>query len=160
MTRINYGILPKHLPDKLLLAEHREIKRIPKVYEKSLKSGSIDRIPKSFTLGTGHVLYFINKPSCTYHRYLALYNECLLRGFKVENYSNNWYIYKLYPIKDASVKPNYDDIQLIINRIIDRIIQFKDPILRYEGKPYSKWEFINLLKSKYDKSSYNNYNNI
>lgn len=156
MTRINYGILPKHLPDKLLLAEHREIKRVPKVYEKALKSGSINKIPESFTLGTGHVLYFIDKPSYTYARYIDLYRECISRGFKVENYSNNWYIYKLYPIKDTSIKPNHRDIQLIIGRIIDRVFQFKYPILRYGGQPYSKWEFINLLKIQYGKQS--NYN--
>lgn len=157
MTRINYGILPKHLPDKLLLAEHREIKRIPKVYEKALKSGSINRIPKSFTLGIGHVLYFIDKPSYTYHRYISIYNECLLRGFKVEDYSNNWYIYKLHPIKDTSKRASYKEVQIIINRLIDRAVQFKYPTLRYEGLPYSKWEFINLLKEKYGKETYHNY---
>ena len=29
MTRINVGILPKELSNKHLIAEHREIKRIP-----------------------------------------------------------------------------------------------------------------------------------
>ena len=38
MTRINCGIPPEELSDKHLLAEHREIKRIPncKEYQKSL----------------------------------------------------------------------------------------------------------------------------
>lgn len=147
MTRVNFGINPKYLPDKLLLAEHREIKRIPKVYEKALISGSINKIPDKFTLGKGHVLFFINKPSYTYSRYIDLYNECLYRGFKVENYSNNWYIYKLYKIKDSSIKPNKRDLNIIIERIIDRVIKFKEPILRYNGIPYSKWEFINLFKT-------------
>lgn len=151
MTRVNYGILPKHLPDKLLLAEHREIKRIPKVYEKALKSGSIDKIPDNFTLGKGHVLYFINKPSYTYSRYLALHRECVLRGFKVENYSNNWYIYKLFPIKDTSTTPKPQDLSIIIERILGRVIQFRDPILRFSGIPYSKFEFINLLHKEYGK---------
>lgn len=151
MTRINYGILPKHLPDKLLLAEHREIKRIPKAYDKAIQSGSIHKIPKKFTLGKGHVLFFIDKPSYTYCRYLDLYRECINRGFKVENYSNNWYIYKLYHIKDASIEPNKYDIQIIIDRLISRVIQYKDPILRFNGVPYSKLEFINLLKSNYGK---------
>lgn len=152
MTRINYGILPKHLPDKLLLAEHREIKRIPKVFEKALISGSIHNIPKHFTLGKGHVLYFINKPSYTYSRYLDLHKECLSRGFHVEDYSNNWYIYKLHKIKDASTKPKDKDIQLIVNRIVDRVTQFRDPILRFNGIPYSKWEFINQLYKHYGQS--------
>ena len=29
MTRINSGIVPQHLADKMLLAEHRELPRIP-----------------------------------------------------------------------------------------------------------------------------------
>lgn len=147
MTRINYGIHPSLLPDKLLLAEHREIKRIPKVFEKSIKSGSIKRIPKNFTLGKGHVLFFIDKPSYTYSRYLDLYKECLSRGFNVENYSNNWYIYKLYRINDSSTKPNKKDLGIIIDRLITRVIGFKDPILRFNGMPYSKWEFINSLNT-------------
>lgn len=149
MTRINFGIKPKHLPDKLLLAEHREIKRIPKVYEKALISGSINKIPNTFTLGTGHVLFFIDKPSYTYNRYRELHKECISRGFNVEDYSNNWYIYKLYRIKDTSIKPSYENTQLIIDRIISRVIQFRDPILRFNGQPYSKWEFINTLYEHY-----------
>lgn len=146
MTRVNYGINPKILPDKLLLAEHREIKRIPKVFEKSLVSGSIDKIPEKFTLGKGHVLYFINKPSYTYSRYIELYQECISRGFLVENYSNNWYIYKLHRIVDSSTRPNKRDLEIIIDRLITRTIGFKEPVLRLNGKPYSKWEFINNLK--------------
>jgi hypothetical protein len=34
MTRINTGIPPKELTDKHLLAEHREIKRIPNCIKK------------------------------------------------------------------------------------------------------------------------------
>lgn len=150
MTRINYGILPKHLPDKLLLAEHREIKRIPKVFEKALSSGSINKIPKQFTLGKGHVLYFIDKPYYTYNRYRELYKECISRGFQVEDYSNNWYIYKLHKLEYTSIKPKDKDLKIIIDRIISRVIQFKDPILRFNGKPYSKWEFINDLKRYYE----------
>lgn len=151
MTRINYGILPKHLPDKLLLAEHREIKRIPNVFLKALKSGSISKIPDKFTLGKGHVLYFIDKPSYTYSRYLDLYNECIKRGFNVENYSNNWYVYKLNHIKDTRTKPSKRDISIIIDRLIERVIQYKEPIVRFSGIQYSKLEFINLLKSQYGK---------
>jgi hypothetical protein len=81
MTRINVAILPKELPDKLLLAEHREITRIPN----SVKSGraNLTNIPMNFTLGTGHVKFFYNKLLYLKNRYVSLYKECVLRGFNV-----------------------------------------------------------------------------
>jgi hypothetical protein len=59
MTRINVGIDPKTLNRQMLIAEHREIKRIPNV----IKSGrfSMTNQPSEFTLGTGHVKFFYDK---------------------------------------------------------------------------------------------------
>lgn len=62
MTRINLGVPVRNLTDEHLLAEHREIKRIPNAYLVALRSGSIDKVPKKFCLGRGHVLFFIDKP--------------------------------------------------------------------------------------------------
>lgn len=83
MTRINVGIEPKELPDKLLLAEHREITRIPN----AVKSGraKLDTIPFKFRLGKGHVKFFYNKLKYLYCRYVELYSECKRRKFKVTN---------------------------------------------------------------------------
>lgn len=88
MTRINVGILPGELPDKLLIAEHREIKRIPNV----VKSGrfSLANQPKSFTLGTGHVKFFYSRLLFLKERYKELHDECLFRGFNVQNYISAW----------------------------------------------------------------------
>ena len=59
MTRVNTGISPFELPTKLLLAELREIKRIPNL----VKSGKFSLIgqPPEFTLGKGHVKFFYDK---------------------------------------------------------------------------------------------------
>jgi deoxyribonuclease (pyrimidine dimer) len=88
MTRINVGILPEELPNKLLIAEHREIKRIPNV----VKSGkfSLANQPKSFTLGTGHVKFLYSRLLYLRNRYEAIYGECLKRGFNVTNYTSAW----------------------------------------------------------------------
>jgi hypothetical protein len=88
MTRINVGILPEELPNKLLIAEHREIKRIPNV----VKSGkfSLANQPKSFTLGTGHVKFLYSRLLYLRKRYEAIYVECLKRGFNVTNYISAW----------------------------------------------------------------------
>jgi deoxyribonuclease (pyrimidine dimer) len=116
MTRINIGINPKILSNKHLIAEHREIKRIPN----SIKSGKaiIKNIPNKFTLGVGHVKFFYDKLGYLHNRYLSLYNECIARGFSVASYEESFndlpkYLYKNY-------NPTSEDISIIIERLIER----------------------------------------
>jgi deoxyribonuclease (pyrimidine dimer) len=116
MTRINVGVLPIELPDKLLLAEHREIKRIPNV----VKSGrfSLANQPKSFTLGTGHVKFLYNRLLYLRKRYEAIHTECLIRGFNVTNYISAW-----DGVSDefmGDYAPTEHDRELIIERITSK----------------------------------------
>lgn len=88
MTRINCGIEPAELTNKHLIAEHREIKRIPNCVSRgrfNLKS-----IPKEFTLGKGHVAFFYNKLKYLKDRYEEIYKECKSRNFNVSYYGNAW----------------------------------------------------------------------
>lgn len=113
MTRINVGIDPRELPSKLLLAEHRELKRIP--------NGIVDRIyhisgiPSSFTLNTGHIKFFLNKVKYLERRYKALYEECLNRDFLVTNYSSAFYNVPEYLMNDYI--PKDIDRTLLVERI-------------------------------------------
>ena len=88
MTRINVGIQPSELTNRHLLAEHREIKRVPNV----IKSGryNLDGMPSKFCLGTGHVKFFYNKLEYLRHRYRSLHIECLQRKFNVQCYDEAW----------------------------------------------------------------------
>jgi deoxyribonuclease (pyrimidine dimer) len=88
MTRINASIEPEELPSKLLLAELREVKRIPNV----IKSGrySMNGQPKQFTLNKGHVKFFYNKNGYLLSRYTKLRLEALKRGFNVQDFSGAW----------------------------------------------------------------------
>ena len=88
MTRINVGILPRELSNKHLIAEHREIKRIPNCISKG--KYNMDGQPNRFKLGTGHVKFFYDKLSYLKDRYVLLYTECVRRGFNVQNYINAW----------------------------------------------------------------------
>jgi deoxyribonuclease (pyrimidine dimer) len=88
MTRINVGICPTELTDKHLLAEHREIKRIPNCIAKG--KYNMEGIPDKFKLGTGHVKFFYNKLLYLKHRYVRLYYECIKRGFNVQYYLAAW----------------------------------------------------------------------
>jgi hypothetical protein len=79
---------PKELSNKHLIAEHREIKRIPN----AIRSGKaiVKDIPAKFTLGKGHVKFFYDKLLFLKVRYEELYRECINRGFKVTYYGNAW----------------------------------------------------------------------
>ncbi len=88
MTRINADIPVKELVGKHLLAEHREIKRIPN----TIVSGKakIENIPTEFKLGAGHVKFFYDKQTFLLRRYKQLYAECVERGYNVTNYESCW----------------------------------------------------------------------
>jgi len=88
MTRINVGILPKELSNKHLIAEHREIKRIPNCVSKGRYN--MNNKPNRFKLGEGHVKFFYDKLSYLKDRYVLLYTECMRRGFNVQNYIGAW----------------------------------------------------------------------
>ena len=109
MTRINIGIPPAELVNKHLIAEHREIKRIPNCIAKG--KYNMDGIPKRFKLGTGHVKFFYNKLLYLKNRYISLYNECIKRGFNVQNYINAWDNVPKELMNDYKVKAN--DIRII-----------------------------------------------
>jgi len=116
MTRINVGIPPRELSDKHLIAEHREIKRIPNM----INSGKarVEGIPAKFTLGTGHVKFFYNKLYYLKRRYLEIYGECRLRGFNVQHYASAWDNCPDHLMNDFN--PAQEDIELIRQRIKER----------------------------------------
>lgn len=113
MTRINVGIPPKNLPRELLIAEHREITRIPN----AVKSGKakIENIPKKFKLGTGHVKFFYTRLGYLKKRYEELYNECMNREYNVTDKSDAFS--DLPECYMGDYTPTDEDKQLIIERI-------------------------------------------
>lgn len=119
MTRINSGIYPRELPTKLLLAEHREIKRIPNAIIKG--RFSLMGRPERFCLGRGHVRFFYDKLLYLTHRYLGIYDECLKRAFDVQYYGESFLNAKrLYPELYNPYTETEDDRRLIISRIRER----------------------------------------
>jgi hypothetical protein len=84
MTRINL-VNPKELSQLHLIAEYREISRLPKNLDKSLnrkgKPFSLTEIPTEYTLGKGHVKFFFCRMLFLKKRYEALIAEMLSRGY-------------------------------------------------------------------------------
>ena len=116
MTRINYGILPSELSTKHLIAEHREIKRIPN----TVAQGRFNMVgqPDEFKLGTGHVKFFYDKLLYLKKRYEALYAECKRRNYKVTYYGDAWNDIPSYLMNDYS--PTQRDVDIIKERIKQR----------------------------------------
>jgi deoxyribonuclease (pyrimidine dimer) len=115
MTRIN-TVPVSELSGKHLIAEHREIKRIPN----AIRSGKaiVKNIPEQFTLGTGHVKFFYDKVLWLKNRYLELYQECLRRGYNVTSYVDSF-----DGINDDLMndwQPTAASIELIRERIKER----------------------------------------
>jgi deoxyribonuclease (pyrimidine dimer) len=143
MTRINVGIPPQALTDQHLLAEHREIKRLPAVFAKNPNPTGI---PAEFTLGTGHVKFFLDKGKYTLNRYKLIYAECIRRGFEVTNYSLNWEIYKQYPKHNKDYRSTKEAAELLIERISERLRGSKQKP-RYYKKEIAVIDAMELLSS-------------
>lgn len=131
MTRVNAGIPVKKLSDQHLLAEHREIKRIP-------RTKFTGKVPERFTLGKGHVLFFSDKSEYTFTRYIAIRFECERRGFNVANYKDNW------KNVEGKYEPSKEDTRKVVERITKRVLASRQTP-RYYGKEISKEEYINML---------------
>lgn len=82
MTRINL-VPPQELCDQHLLAEHRELTRIPNAVAK----GRFNLLGQSadYILGAGHVRFFFDKLAFLKKRYAMLHQECLARRFQVQD---------------------------------------------------------------------------
>jgi len=116
MTRINCGIPVEELSNKHLIAEHREIKRIPNQIKR--KKYSFKDQPNEFTLGKGHVKFFYDKILYLYGRYIEIHNECKKRGFKVSSYHECFFDLPQEFYNDY--EPTERDRILVRNRIAER----------------------------------------
>lgn len=117
MTRINVCYPVEKLTTKHLIAEHREIKRVPNV----VKSGKakIENIPDQFCLGTGHIKFFYNKLGYLLKRYELIYQECIRRNFNVEYYGNAWAGIPKSLMGDW--QPSKHDCEIIVERINSKL---------------------------------------
>lgn len=122
MTRINV-INPKELNTKHLVAEYREITRLPNNLKKSLnrkgKPFSMKEIPDQYVLGKGHVKFFFNKMKFLKKRFELLVKEMIRRGFNPKFRDSSIFIpeNKIF-FKDY--KPDLKAINLNIKRIKER----------------------------------------
>lgn len=144
MTRINVGIEPWKLPDELLLADrynliitYREIKRLP-YFKRTLKDQTS---PSGFTLGKGHIKFFMSRLRFAKERYRRLREEAERRGFDVTDFSQNFEGVDL----GADYCPSETDRALIIERICQRVRESRKVWWHYYGKRVTKEEVCNRI---------------
>lgn len=121
MTRINCGIPPCELEREHLIAEHREIKRIPNCVGKGRYN--MKGQPSVFTLGEGHVKFFYDKLGYLKQRYEELYADCIRREINVQYYGDAWNNIPSHLMGDYT--PTDADRQIIRERINDRLANSK-----------------------------------
>ena len=145
MTRINCAIPVEYLTDEHLLAEHREIARLPWNVSEAIRSGSIKtKVPSKFTLNSGHVLFFVNKNKFTLNRYKEIREECKRRGFNVADCESNWNTNECIQYM-GDYTPTQEDKDILIERIELRIKESPKKYWHYNSKRITKEEAIELL---------------
>ena len=123
MTRINL-VNPTELSDQHLIAEYREIFMVAGSLKRTLisKNGYLQsKVPKEYTLNSGHVYFFYNKGKYLNIRYNQIVKEMKDRGFTPDPNRN-------FP-KDIFIKnnlyknwsPTFRDCQIIKKRIDSKI---------------------------------------
>ena len=124
MTRINANIPPKLLSDHHLMAEQKEIGRLPLLFRTRINN---DKWPGDgpglFTLGTGHLLFFMNKGRFAWGRANELKLECQRRGLRTRQHNElAWDEMTMYDTNGGYIWTNRDRI-LVIDRIIDKMLE-------------------------------------
>ena len=123
MTRINI-VSPSELTDQHLIAEYREIFMVAGSLNRTLNSKigyKKSRVPKRYTLNSGHVYFFYNKGKYLDNRYNELVNEMKLRGFKPD--PNRIFPKKVFVDNELynDWMPTVEDTKIIRQRIKIRI---------------------------------------
>lgn len=126
--RCNCGVDPKLLTDQWLIAEQVELLMLPGMLRR-LNYKPRSPIPEKFTLGKGHMLFWVDKLKYLRHRHDEIKKEVSRRGFKVtdreidlsefpEKFINDW-------------KPTLEDSMILRERLIWKLN--RKPIMwRYE----------------------------
>lgn len=134
MTRINLTDV-NTLTDQHLLAEYRELPRVFGLVEKHVLNGKsiLDfSIPSQYKLGTGHVTFFYNKLLFLQKRHVDLVQECLQRGFKIQN--TNQFDLSMFPADFCQdYCPSVVEIGISQQRL-DEKIMLKPDWYQYYGK--------------------------
>ena len=120
MTRINLTP-PNELCDQHLIAELHELPRIPNGLLKGNLKLDFSGIPDKYTLGEGHVKFFINKLTFLWCRYQELLEEAQQRKFSVQDRFPEESMIALPLDCWEEYVPTEEEIKLSRDRIIEKL---------------------------------------
>lgn len=134
-------IYPWFLTDQHLMAERRELRMIPPLLKKRVDAGkhtTLD-IPSRFTLGKGHMLFWLDKMLYLSKRFDTLTEEMLRRGFNPDPGLTFDTSYATLSGMMNDWVPQPEDYDIIVARLRERVM-VKLGWYRYCGKPVDeKW---------------------
>lgn len=139
MTRINL-IEPKYLADSHAFAEWREIVRVPTLLRDSLKKKTVreifQSIPKRYSMGTGHVKFFLDKQEFLMRRHIALTDELHLRGYALNESKTSEEIFQEGIDKQffLGYNPDREETKENVERVLLRIEE-KESFYKYYREP-------------------------
>lgn len=120
MTRINL-IPPEELHYKHLVAEYREITRVPTLARNAQRRMHKLNIPNQYVLGTGHVLFFYPRLGFIADRYEQLCNEMRRRGYTCNQIPRSELLKDIDSRFVQAYNPTSDAIELNRARIAERM---------------------------------------
>lgn len=120
MTRIN-AIPVGLLLNEHLIAELREITRIPNSILSGKAKIDFKKIPTEYLLGSGHVTFFYDKLGYIKKRHDQLYKEALKRGFNVQYKAVDYKA--LSPIHTKALMNDYAPDSKAIHKNLERICE-------------------------------------
>lgn len=136
---------PRILTDQHLMAERRELRMIPPLLEKqcqifktqvNVKPYILSKIPQKYTLGSGHMLFWLDKFKFLETRFNALTHEMKFRGFNAdETLTLEVELAKINGLYETWL-PTSEDILISRTRIVERILQ-KPTWYRFHYLPIS-----------------------
>jgi deoxyribonuclease (pyrimidine dimer) len=127
MTRIN--VVPvEELCNKHLFAEWRELPRMAAFAHKAKQPAAI---PPDYTLGEGHMKFFLDKGTWLERRHAELTAECLRRGYNLSN-TNPFVMPDIFGRKDYV--PTEQAIRINKERIAERLESMHEKFERRNKK--------------------------
>lgn len=142
MTRINL-IHPSELCDKHLMAEYRELIRIPNaVYTGKMKT-KYDDAPDDYVLGEGHVKFFVNKMMWLFKRHAALYDELCYREYNVTEMI--WGNDRIKFFIDNGLFNDYTPTDIGVRMNIRRIMEQLPEVPRWAHREEPMYYFLGSL---------------
>lgn len=147
MTRINANIDPKNLIDQHLLAEYREMVRIPNAVNKDYAKAisAIETAPKSFKLGTGHVVFHYDKLKYLHKRFKAIKAELTKRN--IQNNMEDDMFHNLPQDLYNDVDLTYAN-PIVMERIVERISGMSR--VTYYGKKITLDDYQKMFEKSVD----------